>query len=106
VSEDRVVSLTVAPATPKPEPGPPVHVAGRVVDTTGSPIAAITVLAIQKTWPNNRYRQDALTATTNADVKFRFEKFATGGSQYAFLLTVIVDGFAMTSEYRIVENGS
>jgi len=106
VSEDRVVSLTVAPATPKPTLGPPVHVAGRVIDTSGSPVAAITVLAIQKTWPNNRYRQDALTATTDADGKFRFDKFASSGSQYAFLLTVIAEGYAMTSEYQVVENGS
>ena len=63
------------------------------------------VLAIQKTWPNNRYQQNALTATTDKQGKFRFNDFAAGGSQYAFLLTVLADGYAMASEYRLVQDG-
>lgn len=64
------------------------------------------MLAIQKTWPNNRYRQDALSTKTDANGKFRFDNFAVGGSQYAFLVTVLADGYAMTSDYRVVEDGS
>jgi hypothetical protein len=106
VPETRSVTITF-PARPEPSPsGPPVHVAGQVVDAGSKPLANVKVLAIQKTWPNNRYRQDALSTTTNAEGKFRFDKFATGGRQYAFLLTVIADGYAMTSEYQLVRDGS
>jgi len=106
VPDNRVVAVTVAPSTPKPPPGPPIHVEGQIVDTSGKPVAKIAVLAIQKTWPNNRYRQDALSTTTDANGKFRFDKFAVGGRQYAFLVTVVADGYAMTSEYQFVKDGA
>jgi hypothetical protein len=77
-----------------------------VLDASGKPVAKALVLAIQKRWPNNRYRQDALATTTNKDGHFRFDNFATGGSQYAFLLTVVAEGYAMESEYRLVQDGS
>jgi serine/threonine protein kinase len=82
-----------------------IAVQGRVIDAQGAPVADTTVFAVQKTWPNNRYQQNALTATTDKQGKFRFNDFAAGGSQYAFLLTVLADGYAMTSEYRLVRDG-
>lgn len=102
---NRKVFVAIEPSAPKPPAGPPVYVAGQVVDADGKALAGVQVLAIQKTWPNNRYQQNALTATTDQQGKFRFNDFAAGGSQYAFLLTVLADGYAMTSEYRLVRDG-
>jgi hypothetical protein len=106
IPKSRVVSITVEPSKPKPPAGPPIHVAGRVVDVAGKPLPNVAVLAVQKRWPNNRYRQDALSTTTNENGEFRFDEFATGGRQYAFLLTVIADGYAMTSDYQLVKDGA
>lgn len=106
VPENRVVSIRVQPAVKKPASGPPIHVEGQVVDAKGKPVPNVVVLAIQKVWPNNRYRQAALSATTDGNGKFRFDKFAMGGSQYAFLLTVVADGYVMMSEYQFVKDGS
>jgi serine/threonine protein kinase len=106
VPENRVVSLTVDALAAKPAPGPPIHVAGQVVDSSGKPVAKVAVMAIQKTWPNNRYRQQALSTTTDDNGRFRFDKFASGGSQYAYLLTVATKGYLMTSEYQVVSDGS
>jgi serine/threonine protein kinase/uncharacterized GH25 family protein len=106
VADNRSVSVTVAMSAPKPPPGPPIHVEGRVVDAAGKPVGDVHVWAIQKTWPQNRYRQDALSTKTDAQGRFRFDKFATARSQYAFLVTVIADGYAMTSEYQVVKDGS
>ncbi len=106
VPANRVISVALKAVPPKPVSGPPVYVAGKVVDQSGKAAPDIKVLAIQKTWPNNRYQQRALSATTDQDGKFRFNDFAPAGSQYAFLLTVVADGYAMTSEYQVVEDGS
>jgi serine/threonine protein kinase len=106
VPEDRTVTVEVSPSPSKPASGQPIYVAGQVVGPDGKPLAKLKVLAIQKTWPNNRYRQDALSATTDAQGKFRFDKFATSGNQYAFLLTVVADGYAMVSEYQLIRDGS
>lgn len=103
---NRQVFVAIPPAATKAAAGPPIHVSGRVVDAAGKPLAGVDVLAIRKTWPNNQYRQEALSAKTDKQGSFRFDKFATGGSQYAFMLTVLLDGYAMTSEYRLVEDGS
>ena len=106
VPDDRIVSITVAASGKKPVPNSAIHVDGRVVDASGKPVSKVQVMAIQKTWPNNRYRQNALVTTTDEDGTFRFDKFAVGGSRYAYLLTVIADGYAMTSKYQVVANGS
>ena len=105
IPEDRLVSVTVQPSPTKPT-GPPIHVEGRVVDAAGKPVGNVQVRAVQKTWPQNRYRQNALSTTTDAQGRFRFEKFAMTGSKYAFLVTVIADGYAMSSEYQSVPDGS
>ena len=106
VPENRTVTIEVSRTAPKPAAGPPIHVEGQVVGPDGKPLPKIKVLAIQKTWPNNRYRQEALSAMTDAQGKFRFDKFAAAGSQYAFLLTVAADGYAMVSDYQVVSDGS
>lgn len=105
IPESRSVTVEVSPIELKPA-GQPVHVAGQVVDSDGKPLAKVKVLVIQKTWPNRRYRQDALSAMTDTQGKFRLEKFAKTGSQYAFLLTVVADGYAMVSDYQVVRDGS
>jgi protocatechuate 3,4-dioxygenase beta subunit len=106
VPDNRVVLVPLEPASKKPAAGPPVHVSGQVVDSAGKRVADVNVLAIRKTWPNNRYRQEALAVKTDGEGKFRFDRFAPSGSRYAFLLTIVADGYAMTSEYRVVEDGS
>ena len=106
VPQNRLVSLTVERPQPKPPAGPPVHVSGKVIDADGKPLADVALLAIRKTWPNNRYRQEALATKTDADGAFRFDDFAEGGRQYAFLLTVLADGYAMTSQYELVRDGT
>lgn len=105
IADNRSVSVTVPTSTPKPPSGT-IHVEGRVVDGAGKPVGNINVWAIRKTWPQNRYRQDARSTRTDAHGRFRFEEFATVGSQYAFLLTVMADGYALTSEYQLVRDGS
>jgi serine/threonine protein kinase len=106
VPDNRVVLVPLKAAPKKPAAGPSVDVSGQVVDSAGKPVADVEVLAIRKTWPNNRYRQEALAIKTDGEGKFRFDRFAPSGRQYAFLLTLVADGYAMTSEYRVVEDGS
>lgn len=106
VPDNRVVLVPLKAAPQKPAAEPAVDVSGQAVDSAGKPVADVEVLAIRKTWPNNRYRQEALSVKTDGQGKFRFERFAPSGSQYAFLLTIAADGYAMTSEYRLVEDGS
>jgi uncharacterized GH25 family protein len=106
VADSRLVLVTVPMSPPKMPSGPPIHVEGQVVDAAGKPVGNIHVWAVQKTWPQNRYRQTARSTRTDAQGKFRFDEFATAGSQYAFLLTVVADGYAMTSEYQLVRDGS
>ena len=103
VPDNRQVSVVVDTSRPRTQP---VHVAGQVVDSAGKPVADVPVLAIQKTWPNNRYRQNALTTKTDANGKFQFENFAIRGRQYAYLLTALGDGYAMTSHYELVRDGA
>jgi len=103
VPADRTVDITVQPVATK---AAAIHVEGQVVDSQGQPVAKVDVLAIQKTWPNNRFRQNSLSTTTDANGKFHFAKFASAGTRYAYLLTVVADGFAMTSEYQFVKDGA
>lgn len=106
VADNRSVTVIVPTSVPNPPTGPPIHVDGRVVDAAGKPVGDVQVWAIQKTWPQNRYRQDSRSTKTDAEGRFRFEKFATARGQYAFLVTVLAEGYAMTSEYQLVEDGS
>src|SRR5690606_24805521 len=82
-----------------------IAVRGQVVDEKGEPLADVEVLAIQKTWPNNRFQQRALSTKTDADGKFRFDNFAARGAAHEYLVTVIRDGYAMTSVYREAQDG-
>jgi hypothetical protein len=106
VPNDRTIFVSLQSDDEKPAAGPPVNISGRVVDSAGKPVADVDVLAVRKTWLNNRYRQQALSAKTDREGKFRFDRFAPSGSQYAFLLSVVTDGYAMTSHYQVVEDGS
>ena len=82
-----------------------IAVEGRVVNSRNKPLAGATVLAVQKIWPNNRYQQHPLETQTDAMGKFRFDRFAIAGKQYAFLLTALADGHSMTSVYQFVKDG-
>ena len=83
-----------------------VVVRGQVVNAQGAPVPDVSVFAVQKTWPNDSYQQQMLKTTTDKEGHFQFEDFATPGKQYAFLVTVISDQWLMTSEYRLVKDGS
>lgn len=101
--------LTSTTSTPQPAavapPADSISVSGTAVDEKGRPIPKTTILAVQKTWPNNRYQQRMLKTTTDAKGNFTFDNFSQPGSQYAFLLTVVSGQYLMTSEYRVVKNG-
>lgn len=103
IANNRQVSLTVD--TPEPA-GEPVNVTCRVLNEQQQPVANAKVVVVRKAWPNNRYRQDGLAGTTNENGEVVFEEFAPSKRQYAFLLTVAHDGYAMVSEYRLVEDGA
>lgn len=84
----------------------PVTVSGRVVDPQGNPIADSPVLAIKKTWPGGRYRQQALETTTDSRGRFEFPEFADRGKKYQFLLTAMPENYTMASLYKAVDDGS
>lgn len=72
--------------------------AGRVL-FEGKPAANITVYVVRKTWPNNRYRQDAMKAQTDADGRFRFADFHRPGGRVIALVSVCQEGRLLTSKY-------
>ncbi len=106
VDDSRTVTIEVPDSVAHPAAASAVHVEGRVIDSAGHPLADCIVLAIRKTWPKNRFRQDGLSQKTDKDGRFRFEKFAAGNGQYAFLLTVATEGYALSSVYQVVKEGS
>ncbi len=106
VSAERSVSVTYTPPEKSKPAGPPVSIRGKVVDINGKALANVRVMAVRKTWPGGRFRQDGLETKTDDEGHFAFDEFAPGKRQYAVLLTVIEEGYAMVSDYRVVEDGS
>ena len=79
---------------------------GRLIDDEGKPVGNVEVWAVQKTWPNNRFQQQVLKVTSDSKGEFAFADFAIHGKQYAFLLSVVSPEYLLTSEYRLVKDGS
>jgi hypothetical protein len=80
--------------------------AGRVVDRQGEPIRNASVAVILKTWPGGWYRQEAFSATSDADGEFRLAHLIPRDGQYAIQAAVVTTGYALTSTYRLIEEGS
>lgn len=77
---------------------------GVVIDASGDPIADADVLLIIKTWPNNRYRQDDIALTTDADGRFNLPRAVPLDGQYGVNAAVVAPGHAIASQYVLVEN--
>lgn len=80
-------------------------VSGTVSGEDGNAIAGAMVLLIHKRWPNGRYRQDVYKAKTDNNGSFVFPKRYRLGEQYGFLVSIVADGWAMSSEYVLDEEG-
>jgi hypothetical protein len=80
--------------------------AGRVVDRQGKPIPNASVAVILKTWPGGWYRQEAFSTTTDGDGTFRLIDLIPRDGQYAVQAAVMKTGYALTSTYRLIEEGS
>jgi hypothetical protein len=78
---------------------------GVVTGEDGGAIADATVLLVHKTWKNNRYGQDFFKTTTDAEGNFTFPKRYDHKQRYAFLVSVVADGWAMNSNYVFNQNG-
>jgi hypothetical protein len=78
---------------------------GEVRDSAGKPVSNANVVVIHKSWPNNRYRQDSLRASTDKEGRFRLPKLYVPNTQVAFNVTVLAEGHAMHSEYVLRKAG-
>ncbi|MFK8112814.1 MAG: protein kinase [Rubripirellula sp.] len=106
INDDPNVSITMEAPVPEKPAGPPISVKARVIDSNDQPVAGAKVIVVRKTWPNNFYHQDGFEGITDNSGNVSFDEFAPANKQYCFLLTVAHDGYAMISEYQIVEDGS
>jgi len=93
---ERPSESPVPPQTPAP-----VDLAGAVEGADGKPLTEATILVILKTWPGGRYRQEAFTATTDADGRFQLPHLVPMDGQYAILVAALKDGFAFKSTYQL-----
>lgn len=96
-----VRSERTSAATAPPQAPVPVDLAGAVEGADGSPLTEATILVILKTWPGGRYRQEAFTATTDADGRFQLPRLLPMDGQYAVLVAALKDGFAFKSTYQL-----
>ena len=88
---------------------PPVNdtdIKGRVTDMDGNPLPHVEVLLIHKSWPNNRFMHRAYSTVTNANGEYKFEDQYTSKLQNAFLVTILADDYAMTSQYELIKPGN
>jgi len=81
-------------------------VTGRVIDQHGDPIGNANVAVILKTWPGGWYRQEAFATTSDANGMFRLAGLVPREGQYAVQAAVATPGYALTSAYRLIEEGS
>lgn len=72
---------------------------GRVVDEDSQPIGQANVLAVVKTWPQNGYRQQAYTATTNEDGEFTIDNVYPLGEEYHIQIATVADKRLLRSTY-------
>ena len=80
-------------------------ITGQVVDRDGQPIDAARLLVILKTWPNDRYRQDDFSTTTDERGQFRLPNLVPSHGQYAILVAAVKNGYALTSNYHLQPEG-
>lgn len=74
---------------------------GTVQDSKGQPLADARLLVILKTWPNGRYQQADLSATSDKEGRFQFADLVPKNSQYAIHCTALKDGYAFRSNYQL-----
>jgi hypothetical protein len=86
--------------------GRPEDLTGRVLDRLGRPIGNASVAVILKTWPGGGYRQEAFSTTSDADGTFRLAGLVPLEGQYAIQAAALPPGYALTSTYRLIEEGS
>lgn len=80
-------------------------VAGKIIGVEGNPIADAKVIVVAKTWPNGRFDMGVFRATTNEEGKFLLKRKFKKNGKSEFLVTVLVDGWAMDSQYVENPNG-
>ncbi|MDA8743915.1 carboxypeptidase-like regulatory domain-containing protein [Rubripirellula amarantea] len=78
---------------------------GRVVSSSGQPIAGANVLLVLKTWPDGRFRQQVLHTESGRDGNFALSKMPGRADKKALLVTILKQGYEMTSEYRTFGKG-
>ncbi|MFK7770029.1 MAG: permease prefix domain 1-containing protein [Mariniblastus sp.] len=79
-------------------------VTGVVLDDSDSPIANANVLLVHKTWSRG-YRQRVFKTKTDMEGAFKFPQQYVRGERYAFLVSIVADGWAMNSEYLLDSDG-
>jgi hypothetical protein len=84
----------------------PTDVHGAVTDAEGTPIAGAKVLLIVKSWPGGRFAMQPLQTHTEDDGSFSFASAFAKGARSEFLVTVLADGWLMTSDYVAGHDGS
>ena len=78
---------------------------GSVTDSTGNPITGAKIVLAHKSWPKNRFRMKTYASKTREDGVFEFRNQYYAQQPSEFLITVVADGYAMTSEYLENRNG-
>ena len=77
---------------------------GTVTDADGNAVSSARIVLVHKSWPNNRFRMKTYASKTNEEGKFIFRKQYYSNQPSEFLVTVVANGMAMTSDY--IENQS
>jgi len=72
---------------------------GEIRDAHQKPVANAKVLVIYKSWPNDRYRQQAFQQTSDKEGRFRFRQLYSTSTQTGFLVTVLAEGHTLQSRY-------
>jgi erythromycin esterase len=79
---------------------------GSVTDAEGQPVANALVLVIRKTWPRNRYRQDAFETRTDERGRYALVDLYRMGERCAILVSVYQLGHTLTSIYHTNNEGT
>jgi hypothetical protein len=92
-------------AAPPAEASSHADLSGLVLDRRGEPLDGADVFVILKTWPGDRFRQQAFASTSGRDGSFRLPDLVPDEGQVGLLVAAVKDGHALTSTYQLRRKG-
>ena len=105
----RLAEMTLAAGSPMLEvvqQNGPTDVYGTLTDEQGNAVPDAKVLLVVKSWPNGKFSMHPMATESDSDGNFRFVEAFTKGAKTEFLITVVADGWLMSSDYLADHDGS